>query len=125
MTAPTLGSRVTCVWCGTPFRLQRRAQRFCSARCQKTGRRAELAAGAPRSRTLTPNTAVGGFSPKTASTIKDVQAEIARSNPMHLLGGGYRWPNATLVEPTLRRAIIHAELSTVGAVSTLAKRVAV
>ena len=76
---PILGSRVSCAWCGYSFRRQRLAQRFCSPKCQKTGRLAELAAGAPRSRTRSSDTAVGGFSPKKTSTISTLQKAVARS----------------------------------------------
>ena len=109
-TQPALGARANCCWCGRPFRLQRLAQRFCSARCQKTGRRAELAAGARRSRTLTTDTAVGGFCHKNTNGINKLRAGQPRSNPMHLVGGGYRWPNATPLDPALRRAIFRAEI---------------
>jgi hypothetical protein len=108
---PALGSRAACSWCGKFFALQRRAQRYCSAACQKTGRRAELAVEPNRSRTLTQDTAVGGFSPKNTSPINGVQRrQVGSSIPLNILGGGYRWPGATSVEPTLLSTIIEMEI---------------
>lgn len=74
--APTLGSPTPCAWCGKIFRLQRLAQKFCSSRCQKTGRRSELgAAGARKSRSLDPDTGVGGFSPINSNKINSLQRQ--------------------------------------------------
>jgi hypothetical protein len=124
-SGPILGRRVACAWCGKPFRLQRLAQRFCSARCQKTGRRAELTAGAPlrsetaaealRSRTLGQETGVVGFSPKNASSISVLQTTILESRPpsgappRNLLGG-HRWPRGITLDPDLARAIVEMEI---------------
>jgi hypothetical protein len=110
ITNNILGGRAGCSWCGKSFRRQRLAQRFCSVRCQKTGRRAELAAGARRSRTLTPTTGVGGFPPKNGNNINILRGCQARSTPVHLAGRGYRFPNATPLDPALCRAIIRAEI---------------
>jgi hypothetical protein len=106
---PTLGSRAHCAWCDKEFRLQRRAQRFCCARCQKTGRRAELAVGAFLPRPLGGDTGVGGFCPKNASAINAEKLGSARLTPLNLLGG-FRWSGATPIEPALWRAIVRAEI---------------
>jgi hypothetical protein len=113
---PNLGTRTASIWCGRSFRLARRAQRYCSARCQKTGRRAELATGATRSRTLRPDTAVGGFTPKNINSNSGVQGRNALSSPslkrpLNILGGGgYRWPNELQVDAPIRTAIVRAEI---------------
>ena len=106
----TLGSRASCAWCGNFFRLQRLAQRFCSPKCQKTGRRAELAAGAMRSRTSTTTTAVGGFCPENTRQINGLQRPQPRSSlPLNLLGG-HRWDDTLPIEQAILPAILHAEI---------------
>jgi hypothetical protein len=107
---PSLGARANCCWCGKPFRLQRLAQRFCSPTCRKIGHRHKATTGALRSVTLGGDTVVGGLSPKNASTINQVQRAIARLSPVHLVGGGYRWQDATPLDPALCRAIIRVEI---------------
>jgi hypothetical protein len=109
--ARTLGARTFCVWCGTPFRLQRLAQRFCSPKCQKTGRRAELAVGASRSRTLTHITPVGGFPIKNPSPISTLEGREARSSiPLNIVGGGLRWPSARHIDPKIVKSILRHEI---------------
>jgi hypothetical protein len=110
----TLGNRITCVWCGNSFRLQRRAQRFCSPKCQKTGRRAEMAAGAMRSRTSSTTSPVGGFCPKNVSVVRDVQGRGVRSSPLlrapaNILGG-HQWADTPPIEQATIGAIIRAEI---------------
>jgi hypothetical protein len=105
-----LGSRTICTWCGNSFRLQRLAQRFCSPKCQKTGRRAELAAGAMRSRTSSPITPVGGFCPENTRQINTLQRQQPRpSLPLNLLGG-HRWGDAPPIEQAILRVILRAEI---------------
>jgi hypothetical protein len=106
---PTVGAREECAWCGVSFCRQRRAQRFCSANCQKTGRRAELATGALRSRTMTRDSGVGGFWAKKPKQIKPENQQLGRSTPLNLLGG-HRWPDAVSLEADLRRAILATEV---------------
>ena len=109
-TQPGLGARINCCWCGKPFRLQRLAQRFCSPTCRKIGHRHKATTGALRSVTLSADTAVGCFPPKNTNNINRLQGRQPRSNTLHLVSGGYRWPNATPVDPVLRRAIFSAEI---------------
>jgi hypothetical protein len=110
MLQPTLGSRTICAWCGNSFRLQRLAQRFCSPKCQKTGHRAEMAAGAMRSRTSITNTPVGGFCPKNTQQINGLQRQQPRpSLPFNLLGG-HRWLDAKAISLRTWQAIVHAEI---------------
>jgi hypothetical protein len=107
---PTLGSRASCAWCGNLYRMQRTAQRYCSPRCQKTGRRAELAAGIDKSQTLTGRTPVGGFSTKKISAYNGMQAHEARSSlPLNLLGG-HQWPHLVPVDRQTLQKIIWAEI---------------
>jgi hypothetical protein len=109
-TQPGLGARINCCWCGKPFRLQRLAQRFCSPTCRKIGHRHKATTGALRSVTLSADTAVGCFPPKNTNDINILQRRQLRSNPLHLVGGGYRWSNATPLDPALWRAIIRVEI---------------
>jgi hypothetical protein len=105
----SVGTREECAWCGTSFCRQRRAQRFCSTKCQKTGRRAELAVGAFLPRPLGRDSGVGGFSAKNPNKINSEIGRFARSTPLNLLGG-HRWPDVMPIEPDLHRAILAAEV---------------
>jgi hypothetical protein len=59
---------------------------------------------------LSADTAVGCFPPKNANDINSLQERLPRSNPVNLVGGGYRWPTATTLDPALWRAIIRVEI---------------
>jgi len=107
-----LERKLTCAVCGRGLDHKRvgRIRKFCSDRCRDEARRDRDFVGAFRP----PPTEVAQTHETTennpANSVACRGENRGRAFPIDLVGGGFRWPGATVLDPELRRNILAVEL---------------